>query len=97
MVQVLGLNHREASSLAPHDTLNRKPRLEARFVRTYRELQDAQCLRAALFGAEFGIAFPDRIDRDPCWDPAFNCADVLVLLEVNAVADRYAQRFLKAG
>lgn len=61
-MQVVDLNHREASSLAPQAT--RKPRLEARFARSYRELQDAQCLRAALFGAEYGVAFPDRIDRD---------------------------------
>ena len=38
-----------------------------------------------------------KIGGEACWDPDFHCADVFVLLDVSALADRYAQRFLKAG
>ena len=38
-----------------------------------------------------------KIGGEACWDPEFHCADVFVLLDVSALADRYAQRFLKAG
>jgi len=30
---------------------------------------------------------------DPCWDPAFRCADLLVLLDVDKLAARYARRY----
>jgi putative hemolysin len=30
---------------------------------------------------------------DPCWDPAFRCADLLVLLNVDNLAARYARRY----
>lgn len=30
---------------------------------------------------------------DPCWDPAFRCADLLVLLRVDNLAARYARRY----
>lgn len=38
-----------------------------------------------------------KIGGEACWDPEFHCADVFVLLDVSALAGRYAQRFLKAG
>lgn len=38
-----------------------------------------------------------QIGGEACWDADFNCADVLVLLDVAAMSARYAQRFLKAG
>lgn len=38
-----------------------------------------------------------KIGGEACWDPEFHCADVFVLLDVAALAARYAQRFLKAG
>lgn len=38
-----------------------------------------------------------KIGGEACWDPEFNCADVFVLLDVAALSERYAQRFLKAG
>lgn len=38
-----------------------------------------------------------KIGGEACWDPEFHCADVFVLLDVAALAGRYAQRFLKAG
>ncbi len=38
-----------------------------------------------------------KIGGEACWDPDFHCADVFVLLDVSALAGRYAQRFLKAG
>lgn len=43
-----------------------KPRLEARFVSDAAGLRGAQRLRAAVFGAEYGITFddPDGLDRD---------------------------------
>lgn len=43
-----------------------KPRLEARFVSDAAGLRDAQRLRAAVFGAEYGVTFddPDGLDRD---------------------------------
>ncbi|WP_166254757.1 GNAT family N-acetyltransferase [Marinobacter salicampi] len=31
----------------------------------------------------------------PCWDPAFRCADLLVLLEVKSLAGRYARKFMR--
>ncbi|MFP3978949.1 GNAT family N-acetyltransferase [Marinobacter sp. KMM 10035] len=30
---------------------------------------------------------------DPCWDPAFRCADLLVLLRVDNLAARYVRRY----
>lgn len=33
----------------------------------------------------------------PCWDPDFQCADVLVYLGVENVEQRYARRFLASG
>lgn len=30
---------------------------------------------------------------EPCWDPAFRCADLLVLLNVDKLAARYARRY----
>lgn len=36
-----------------------------------------------------------RIGGDPCWDPHFQCADLFILLEVNALESRYARHFLK--
>ncbi|WP_291831412.1 GNAT family N-acyltransferase [Marinobacter sp.] len=30
---------------------------------------------------------------EPCWDPAFRCADLLVLLSVDRLAARYARRY----
>ena len=38
-----------------------------------------------------------KIGGEACWDPEFHCADVFVILDVAALAGRYAQRFLKAG
>lgn len=31
----------------------------------------------------------------PCWDPAFRCADLLVLLEVKNLAARYARKYMR--
>lgn len=38
-----------------------------------------------------------RIGGEACWDPEFNCADVFILMDVQAMAGRYAQRFLKTA
>jgi putative hemolysin len=38
-----------------------------------------------------------KIGGEACWDADFNCADVFVLLDVQSVEKRFAQRFLKAG
>lgn len=35
-----------------------------------------------------------QICGEPCWDQDFNCADLFILLDLAAVADRYAKRFL---
>ncbi len=35
-----------------------------------------------------------RVCGEPCWDPDFRCADLLVLLEVNNLAARYSRHFL---
>lgn len=35
-----------------------------------------------------------RVCGEPCWDPDFRCADLLVLLEVNKLATRYSRHFL---
>lgn len=35
-----------------------------------------------------------RVCGEPCWDPEFRCADLLVLLEVNKLAARYSRHFL---
>ncbi|MFW5824171.1 MAG: GNAT family N-acetyltransferase [Marinobacter sp.] len=34
-----------------------------------------------------------RVCGEPCWDPAFRCADLLVLLEVDKLSARYARRY----
>lgn len=59
--------------LATAASLRQKPRLEARFVRNAGELQEAQRLRARVFGEEYGVRFPDpegldRDDFDACCD-----------------------------
>ena len=39
-----------------------------------------------------------KIAGEPCWDPAFNCADVFILLEVSKISRRYRDHFMaKAG
>ncbi len=36
-----------------------------------------------------------RVCGEPCWDPEFRCADLLVLLEVNKLAARYSRHFMR--
>lgn len=36
-----------------------------------------------------------RVCGEPCWDPDFRCADLLVLLEVNNLANRYSRHFMR--
>ena len=36
-----------------------------------------------------------KVCGEPCWDPEFRCADVLVLLEVSNLAGRYSRHFLR--
>ncbi|WP_336367147.1 GNAT family N-acetyltransferase [Marinobacter sp. C2H3] len=36
-----------------------------------------------------------RVCGEPCWDPDFRCADVLVLLAVDQLAGRYSRHFLQ--
>lgn len=38
-----------------------------------------------------------RIGGEACWDPEFNCADVFIVLDVEALSGRYAQRFLRSA
>ncbi|MDX1696180.1 MAG: GNAT family N-acyltransferase [Ketobacteraceae bacterium] len=38
-----------------------------------------------------------RVCGEACWDPEFNVADVLVVLNLEDVTNRYAKRFLKAS
>lgn len=38
-----------------------------------------------------------KIGGEACWDPEFNCADVFIFMDVQAMAGRYAQRFLKTA
>ncbi|WP_148861906.1 GNAT family N-acetyltransferase [Marinobacter fonticola] len=35
-----------------------------------------------------------RVCGEPCWDPEFRCADLLVLLEVKKLASRYSRHFM---
>jgi putative hemolysin len=35
-----------------------------------------------------------KVCGEPCWDPEFRCADVLVLLEVSNLSRRYSRHFL---
>ncbi len=35
-----------------------------------------------------------RVCGEPCWDPEFRCADVLVVLEVSRLASRYNRHFM---
>ncbi len=37
-----------------------------------------------------------QVCGEPCWDPEFNVADLLVVLDLNNVASRYAKHFLKS-
>lgn len=36
-----------------------------------------------------------RVCGEPCWDPDFRCADLLVLLEVKHLAARYSRHFMR--
>lgn len=36
-----------------------------------------------------------KVCGEPCWDPEFRCADLLVLLEVRNMTSRYSRHFLK--
>jgi putative hemolysin len=38
-----------------------------------------------------------RICGEPCWDPDFNTADLVVLLDPAQLRQRYARRFLKVA
>ena len=38
-----------------------------------------------------------KIGGEPYFDPAFNCADMFMVLDVATLTDRYAQRFLKTA
>ena len=33
---------------------------------------------------------------EPCVDEAFNCADVLILMDISRLNDRYLQRFIQS-
>ncbi|KAA1172036.1 GNAT family N-acetyltransferase [Marinobacter salinexigens] len=35
-----------------------------------------------------------RVCGEPCWDPEFRCADLLVLLEVDKLSARYSRHFM---
>lgn len=35
-----------------------------------------------------------RVCGEPCWDPEFRCADLLVVLEVSHLASRYSRHFM---
>lgn len=36
-----------------------------------------------------------KVCGEPCWDPEFRCADLLVLLEVDRLTARYSRHFLR--
>ncbi|WP_166269130.1 GNAT family N-acetyltransferase [Marinobacter caseinilyticus] len=36
-----------------------------------------------------------RVCGEPCWDPEFRCADLLVILEVSQLTDRYSRHFMR--
>ena len=36
-----------------------------------------------------------RVCGDPCWDPDFRCADLLVLLDVERMSARYTRHFMR--
>lgn len=36
-----------------------------------------------------------RVCGEPCWDPEFRCADVLLLLEVSDLSARYSRHFMR--
>lgn len=36
-----------------------------------------------------------RVCGEPCWDPEFRCADLLVLLEVSKLSGRYSRHFMR--
>ncbi|MBL3557307.1 MULTISPECIES: GNAT family N-acetyltransferase [Marinobacter] len=36
-----------------------------------------------------------RVCGEPCWDPDFRCADLLVVLDVNNLASRYSRHFMR--
>lgn len=38
-----------------------------------------------------------RIGGEPCWDPGFRCADLLILLPPARIAKKYARHFLGRG
>lgn len=67
-MQALVLSQGEERQAIPIQVIpvRNKPKLEARFVRDARELREAQALRAAVFGAEYGVVFddPEGLDRD---------------------------------
>lgn len=38
-----------------------------------------------------------RVCGEPCWDPDFRCADLLVVLEVSKLAGRYSRHFMRTA
>jgi len=36
-----------------------------------------------------------RVCGEPCWDPDFRCADLLVLLDVSSLTSRYSRHFMR--
>lgn len=41
------------------------------------------------------LAMGAKVCGAPCWDPDFNCADVFVLIDVNAIPARYKRHFME--
>lgn len=38
-----------------------------------------------------------KIGGEPAWDPEFNCVDMFILMDINAIPKRYAERFFQAA
>lgn len=40
------------------------------------------------------LAMGAKVCGEPCWDPDFHCADVFILVDVQAIPDRYKRHFM---
>lgn len=43
------------------------------------------------------LAMGAKVCGEPCWDPDFNCADIFILVDVQAIPARYVQHFAGRG